>query len=93
MLLPSPEATEELPMNPFQTVRHPLRHPQHFQQDRFLEGDPCVPILPQLSCISRATAPPYYIQNDLGLFQSGCTASKSLSLGLPYCDSDCNSSC
>ncbi len=38
MLLPSPEATEELPMNPFRAVRSPPRLPQHFQQDPFHEG-------------------------------------------------------
>ena len=43
MLLPSPEATEELPMNPFQAVRHRARLPEHFQHDPFHEGDTCWP--------------------------------------------------
>lgn len=47
MLLPSPEATEELPMNPFRAVRHPPRRPQHFQRNAFHEGKGWVSMLPR----------------------------------------------
>lgn len=47
MLLPSPEATEELPTNPFYAVRHPARLPEHYQHDFFHEGTTCLPKLPE----------------------------------------------
>ena len=39
MLLPSPEATEELRMNPFRAARHPARLPEQFQHQPFHRGD------------------------------------------------------
>ena len=62
MLLPSPEATEELPMNPFRAVRHPPRRPQHFQQNAFHEGKGWVSMLPRHSIVqSRASVPAWAV--------------------------------
>lgn len=48
MLLPSPEATEELPMNPFRSVRHPARLPEQYQHSLFHEGQTCMTMLPKM---------------------------------------------
>ena len=61
MLLPSPEATEELPMNPFRAVRHPPRRPQHFQQNAFHEGKGWVSMLPRHSIVQRASVPAWAV--------------------------------
>ena len=47
MLLPSPEATDELPTNPFHAVRHPARLSEQYQHDFFHEGTTWVPVLPK----------------------------------------------
>ena len=47
-LLPSPEATEELPINPFRSVGHPMRLSEQLQHILSHEGEFCIAMLLQM---------------------------------------------